>query len=116
MLIQRSLCDFGECTNVTIDPRKGTAIAVFKDNESLKKAMQAKRVTVANGAVEVLEFKETPRGGGVGGGIVRGRGGFRGGRGGGGARGGGLAGASAPVAQVAAAAPKTPAAPTPAPS
>ncbi|KAK5130233.1 hypothetical protein LTR08_002279 [Meristemomyces frigidus] len=115
MLILRSLCEFGECTNVTIDPRKGTAIAVFKDNEGLKKAMQAKRVTVANGAVEVLEFKEGPRGGG--GGTVRGRGGFRGGRGGGGGgvRGGGVASATA-AASPAATASTSPAAPTPAPS
>ncbi|KAK5115589.1 hypothetical protein LTR85_009760 [Meristemomyces frigidus] len=92
MLILRALSEHGECTNVTIDPRKGTAIAVFTDNEGLKKAMEAKRVPVANGAVEVLEFRESaPRVGGP----TRGRGGFRGGRGGGR---GGAAASSAPAA------------------
>lgn len=81
MLILRALSEHGDVANVTIDPRKGTAIAVFKDNEGLKKALEAKRISVANGAVEVLEFKEAgSRGGGAAG---RGRGGFRGGRGGG---------------------------------
>ncbi|KAI6848991.1 hypothetical protein KC332_g1593 [Hortaea werneckii] len=89
MLILRSLSEFGEVANVTIDPRKGTAIAVFKDGGSLKKALEAKKVPVANGAVEVFEFKEAGGrgagggGGGEGGGNARGRGGFRGGRGGG---------------------------------
>ena len=81
MLILRSLSEFGEVANVTIDPRKGTAIAVFKDGGSLKKALEAKKVPVANGAVEVFEFKDA--GGRGGGGNARGRGGFRGGRGGG---------------------------------
>ncbi|KAI6823098.1 hypothetical protein KC335_g4325 [Hortaea werneckii] len=81
MLILRSLSEFGEVANVTIDPRKGTAIAVFKDGGSLKKALEAKKVPVANGAVEVFEFKDT--GGRGAGGNARGRGGFRGGRGGG---------------------------------
>ncbi|KAK4544981.1 hypothetical protein LTR36_003886 [Oleoguttula mirabilis] len=95
MLILRSLSEYGECTNVTIDPRKGTAIAVFKDSEGLKKAMDAKRVPVANGAVEVLEFREVgPRVGGP----TRGRGGFRGGRGGGR---GGAAASSTPAVSAA---------------
>ena len=82
MLILRSLSEFGEVSNVTIDPRKGTAIANFRDSEGLKKAMAAKRVPVASGAVEVLEYKESgARGPGN---VGRGRGGFRGGRGGGG--------------------------------
>jgi len=111
MLILRSLSDYGEVSNVTIDPRKGTAIAVFKDNEGLKKAMEAKRVPVANGAVEVLEFREAaPRPGG--GGSGRGRGGFRGGRGGG--RGGASASAQSALASAtsASAASSTPPAPT----
>ena len=58
MLIQQALSHYGELSNVTIDPRKGTAIAVFKDNEGLTKAMQAKRVPVAGGVVEVLEFRD----------------------------------------------------------
>lgn len=84
ILIQQALAQYGELSNVTIDPRKGTAIAMFKDGEGLKKALEARKVSVANGAVEVLEFRERA---GTGSG---GRGGFRGGRGGrGGARGGG---------------------------
>jgi regulator of nonsense transcripts 3 len=62
ILIQQALAQFGEMNNVTIDPRKGTAIAVFKTQEGLKKAVQAKKVPVAKGAVEVIEFKD--RGGG----------------------------------------------------
>ena len=96
MLIRQALSQYGEMNNVTIDPRKGTAIAVFKTNEGLKKALEAKKVGVANGAVEVLEFRE--RGGAAGGGGAGGggggggRGGFRG-RGGRGGRGGGAGGA-----------------------
>ena len=90
MLILRALANYGEVSNVTIDPRKGTAIAVFKDQEGLKKAIEAKRVPVAGGAVEVLEFRDGGRGGGGGGGGVGGAGGGRGGRGGfRGGRGGG---------------------------
>ncbi|EMC91842.1 hypothetical protein BAUCODRAFT_78782 [Baudoinia panamericana UAMH 10762] len=81
MLILRALSEYGEVTNVTIDPRKGTAIAVFSTNEGLQKAMQARRVPVANGAVEVLEFKDAGFRSGAGP-APRGRGGYRGGRGG----------------------------------
>lgn len=96
--------------NVTIDPRKGTAIAVFKTQEGLKKAVEAKKVPVANGAVEVLGFKDRGGGGGGnsgnagnaggsgGGGGGGGRGGFRnrgGGRGGGRNNGGGNSNANA---------------------
>ncbi|KAK4619041.1 hypothetical protein CLAFUW4_12427 [Fulvia fulva] len=89
MLIQQALSQYGQVKSVTIDPRKGTAIALFKDNESLKKAIEAKRVPVAQGTVEILEFKDRPAGGGPA------RGGFRGGRGGrGGARGGAQSAAS----------------------
>ncbi|KAK1009181.1 hypothetical protein LTR54_005982 [Friedmanniomyces endolithicus] len=97
MLLHRALAEYGDVVNVTIDPRKGTAIAVFKDTEGLKKAMAARKIVVAKGAVGVLEFRD--RGGGErlgvgvgaaprGGGSVRGRGGIRGGRGGGAVRGG----------------------------
>lgn len=58
VLIQQALATYGEMSHVTIDPRKGTAIAVFKDSEGLKKALEARKVPVAQGAVEVLEFKE----------------------------------------------------------
>lgn len=84
MLIHTALAAYGPVTNVTIDPRKGTAIAVFKDTEGLKKAMEAKTIPVAGGAVEVHQFRETRGGGGV----SRGGGTKRGGRGGGGAGGG----------------------------
>lgn len=95
ILIQKALSQYGEVTNVTIDPRKGTAIALFKDNVGLKKAQEAKKVPVANGNVEVLEWRDR-------GAPAAPRGGFRGGRGGGrGARGG----ASTPVAASAAATP-----------
>lgn len=85
ILIQQALAQFGEMNNVTIDPRKGTAIAVFKTQEGLKKAVEAKKVPVAKGAVEVIEFKDRSGGGGGGGG----GGGSGGGNGGGGGGGGG---------------------------
>lgn len=100
ILIQQALSSYGEVTNVTIDPRKGTAIAVFKQNEGLTSALEAKRVPVANGAVEVLEFRDRLPSGAAS------RGGFRGGRGG---RGGGRGGAQAGDTS-------TPAAVTPAPA
>lgn len=94
ILIQQALSQYGEVTNVTIDPRKGTAIALFKDPEGLKKAFAAKKVPVANGSVEILEWKD--RGANNNGGN---RGGFRGGRGGGrGGRGGGAVASPAPAA------------------
>lgn len=93
MLIHSALAVYGPVTNVTIDPRKGTAIAVFKDSEGLKKAMEAKKVPVAGGAVEVHQFRET-RGGGS---VSRGGGGKRGGRGGGGVGGGQVHVAAPPV-------------------
>jgi regulator of nonsense transcripts 3 len=71
ILIQQALAQFGEMNNVTIDPRKGTAIAVFKTQEGLKKAVQAKKVPVAKGAVEVIEFKDR-NGGGAGAGAASG--------------------------------------------
>ena len=97
ILIQQALSQYGELSNVTIDPRKGTAIAVFKHNEGLKKALEAKRVPVSSGAVEVLEFRDRTAGGPTG------RGGFRGGRGGrGGARGGANAQNTAPASSASA--------------
>ncbi|KAF2162666.1 hypothetical protein M409DRAFT_26904 [Zasmidium cellare ATCC 36951] len=82
ILIQQALSQYGDVTNVTIEPRKGTAIAIFKDGESMKKAVEAKKVAVANGNVEVLEFKDRNAGSNRGG-FRGGRGGARGGRGGG---------------------------------
>jgi regulator of nonsense transcripts 3 len=96
MLIQQALSQYGELSDVTIDPRKGTAIALFKQSEGLKKALEAKRVPVANGAVEVLEFRDRSGGGPAN------RGGYRGGRGG---RGGSRGGATAQGASTASTAP-----------
>lgn len=91
MLIQQALSQFGEMSNVTIDPRKGTAIAVFKQLDGLRNALAAKHVPVANGAVEVLEFRDRAGSG------PPVRGGFRAGRGGrGGARGAGHSSVVAP--------------------
>nr|OQO16201.1 hypothetical protein B0A51_15922 [Rachicladosporium sp. CCFEE 5018] len=92
ILIQRALAVFeanpATMGNVTIDPRKGTAIAVFRTQEGLRKALEAKRVSVGRGEVEVLRLREGVPGGAPQGGGGGGRGGFRGPRGGGGARGG----------------------------
>ncbi|SMR58764.1 unnamed protein product [Zymoseptoria tritici ST99CH_1A5] len=91
ILIQQALAKHGDVASVTIDPRKGTAIAIFKTADAMKKALEAKKVPVANGTVEVLEFKDralniVP--------VGPARGGLRGGRGGGrGGRSGGNAGA-----------------------
>ncbi|KAK6441013.1 hypothetical protein LTR95_002771 [Oleoguttula sp. CCFEE 5521] len=110
ILIQRALAIFeanpATMGNVTIDPRKGTAIAVFRTPEGLRKALEAKRVSVGRGEVEVLRLREGLPGGAPQGGSGGGRGGFRGPRGGGaGARGGrGGAGVAAQGANSAAAA------------
>lgn len=107
ILIQQVLSQYGDVANVTIDPRKGTAIAIFKTNDGLKKALEAKKVAVANGSIEILEFKDR-NGGGNASGAGGGRGGFRGGRGGGrGGRGGGNASGSQAAAVSSKAAAKT---------
>ncbi|KAF2772696.1 hypothetical protein EJ03DRAFT_324245 [Teratosphaeria nubilosa] len=87
MLILQALSQYGPVNNVTIDPRKGTAIAMFKDQDGLVKALEAKKIPVANGAVEVHAFREGSTRGGAplgapAGPSGRGRGGHRGGRGG----------------------------------
>lgn len=103
--ILAALATHGELSSVTIDPRKGTAIAVFKDTEGLKKAMEARRVPVAEGAVEVNEYRERPAGN-LNSARGSGRGGFRGGRGGrGGAAGAGGAASPSPAPTPAAATP-----------
>lgn len=95
-LLKAALSTFGEITALEIDKRKGTALATFKDHESFKAAMAKRSIPVAQGAVEVLEFRDKPaapaanRGtpaartggnaaGGGGGGRGRGRGAGRGG-------------------------------------
>jgi regulator of nonsense transcripts 3 len=101
-LLQTALSAFGPLVKVEIDKRKGTALAEFKDNQGLKAAMAKKTVPVAQGAVEVLEFRDkqqtqggggrnppaNPRGAGGACGNAPGRG--RGGR----VRGGGAASAA----------------------
>jgi regulator of nonsense transcripts 3 len=83
VLIQQALSQFGDVTNVTIDSRKGTAIAVFKDGQGLQKARDAKKVSVANGTVEIHEFKDRTAPSGGGRTSFKGnRGGARGGKGG----------------------------------
>jgi regulator of nonsense transcripts 3 len=109
VLIQQALSQFGDVVSVTIDPRKGTAIALFKDAQGLQKAREAKRVTVASGNVEVHEFKDRSAGSGGGSGN---RGGHRPnrntGRGGGGGAGKGSAAATTATSTAAAGdAPKT---------
>ncbi|SMQ54336.1 unnamed protein product [Zymoseptoria tritici ST99CH_3D7] len=119
ILIQQALAKHGDVVNVTIDPRKGTAIAIFKTVEAMKKALEAKKIPVGNGHVEVFEFKDRNAGnnavggmvGGGGGGVGGGRGGFNGARGGGrGGRGGrgGVVGTSATTAQTMQSTPSTP--------
>lgn len=80
-LLLTALSAFGPVVKVEIDKRKGTALAEFKDNDGLKAAMAKKSVPVAQGAVEVLEFRDKPAQGG--------RGGQAGARSGGGGSGGG---------------------------
>ncbi|KEQ73542.1 hypothetical protein M436DRAFT_26535, partial [Aureobasidium namibiae CBS 147.97] len=57
-LLLVALSAFGPVVKVEIDKRKGTALAEFKDNEGLKAAMSKKSVPVAQGAVEVLEYRD----------------------------------------------------------
>ncbi|KAH9830243.1 nuclear localization sequence-binding protein-like [Teratosphaeria destructans] len=110
MLILQALSQYGPVNSVTIDPRKGTAIAMFKDQDGLAKALEAKKIPVANGAVEVHAFRDgSTRGGAPTGAPAgpsgRGRGGHRGGRGG--VR-GGAAAANTSAANVPPANPATP--------
>ena len=88
-LIIAALAAFGDIVKVDIDKRKGTALAEFKTHDGLKAAMTKRSISVAQGAVEVLEFRERPAAAGNrnppaaarGGGSMRGKG--RAGRGGG---------------------------------
>jgi len=116
-LLKAALSTFGEVTALDIDKRKGTALATFKDHESFKAAMAKRSIPVAQGAVEVLEFREKPtppankgtpaaRGGGA---AAGGGGGGGGGRGRGRGRGGGAAAPDANSPAVAAPAPTAPA-------
>jgi regulator of nonsense transcripts 3 len=88
---------FGPVVGVDIDKRKGIAHADFEEASAATAAVRAGRLEVAQGAVQILPYRE--RGPVVqrnNGGSVRGRPGARGGRGGsGGGRGGRPSGSSA---------------------
>jgi regulator of nonsense transcripts 3 len=106
-LLHTALSTFGSIRAVEIDKRKGIAHADFTDAAGLAAATKAGRVEVANGAVQILPFRErgppsgTQREGGGGGGgtATRGPGGGGGrtgvGRGGRGSRGQGRGGGTA---------------------
>ncbi|KAF1956278.1 hypothetical protein CC80DRAFT_73569 [Byssothecium circinans] len=57
-LIEEALKVFGDIEKVEIDRRKGFAYVFFTDADSLAKAIAASPVKVAQGAVQVLEWKE----------------------------------------------------------
>ncbi|KAH7347893.1 Smg-4/UPF3 family-domain-containing protein [Plectosphaerella cucumerina] len=57
-LLKQALQNFGAVTFVEIDRRKGFAYVDFSEHESLVKAVTASPVTVAQGAVQILERKE----------------------------------------------------------
>ncbi|KAF4554803.1 Smg-4/UPF3-like protein [Elsinoe fawcettii] len=65
-LLRTALATFGEVLSLEIDKRKGTALAEFKTPDALATAMAKRSVPVAQGAVEVLEYKEKPTGSGRG--------------------------------------------------
>ncbi|PNS18758.1 hypothetical protein CAC42_5297 [Sphaceloma murrayae] len=94
-LLRGALTQFGDIVSLEIDKRKGTALAEYKTPEALAAAMAKRSVPVAQGAVEVLEFKEKPTGAPRS--AASGRGTTRGHRGRGGSR-GVSGGASSPAA------------------
>lgn len=57
-LLREALQTFGSLTSLELDKRKGFAYVEFADHESLVKAAAASPVTVAQGAVQVLERKD----------------------------------------------------------
>ncbi|KAF2152528.1 hypothetical protein K461DRAFT_321520 [Myriangium duriaei CBS 260.36] len=61
-LLRKALAQFGDLVSLDIDKRKGTALAEFKSNDGLAAAMTKRSVPVAQGAVEVLEFRDKPKG------------------------------------------------------
>jgi regulator of nonsense transcripts 3 len=69
-LLHTALSTFGSVRAVEIDKRKGIAHADFADASGLAAATKAGRVEVANGAVQILPFRErgpgAPREGGGG--------------------------------------------------
>ncbi|GAM85024.1 hypothetical protein ANO11243_030270 [Dothideomycetidae sp. 11243] len=59
-LLRAALAQFGELVSLDIDKRKGTALAEFKTTDGLGAAMAKRSVSVAQGAVEVLEYRDKP--------------------------------------------------------
>ncbi|KAK9778157.1 putative Smg-4/UPF3 family-domain-containing protein [Seiridium cardinale] len=57
-LLKQSMENFGPVTFVEIDKRKGFAYVDFGDAESLRKAVTASPVPIAQGTVQVLERKD----------------------------------------------------------
>jgi regulator of nonsense transcripts 3 len=126
-LLKEAMEKFGPVSMVEIDRRKGFAYVDFQDAPSLRKAMAANPITVAQGTVQVMQRKGTSlppekkpphhqlqqpqqspsaRGGRGGRGGTVGR---RGGRGGIGARGGGGGGGGVNASQAPTSAPTGPA-------
>lgn len=60
--LTEALSKYGDVVTVTIDSRKGTGMAEFRTPSGLKAAMAQRHVSVAQGAVEVLEFRKEPAG------------------------------------------------------
>lgn len=60
--LTEALSKYGDVVTVTIDSRKGTGMAEFRTPNGLKAAMAQRHVSVAQGAVEVLEFRKDPAG------------------------------------------------------
>ncbi len=60
-LLKQAMENFGTVTFVEIDKRKGFAYVDFGDHEGLVKAVTASPISIAQGAVQVLERKETKK-------------------------------------------------------
>lgn len=61
-LLKESMEKFGSINSIEIDKRKGFAYVEFADHSGLVKAMAASPVSIASGAVQVLERKDqTPK-------------------------------------------------------
>jgi regulator of nonsense transcripts 3 len=59
-LLQEGLSRFGTVNKVEIDRKKGTAWAEFDDPAGLTAAIKAGKVDIANGAVQILNYREKP--------------------------------------------------------
>ncbi|KAK4993985.1 hypothetical protein LTR66_005896 [Elasticomyces elasticus] len=56
-LLHTALSVFGTLINAEIDPKNGNAVAEFADYESLRKAVEKRWVEVAQGKVDVKEYR-----------------------------------------------------------